>query len=64
MVGGDTGILVAAMAQLEATNLSMSQIKNIGAAQVAYFKDNANPELVTQIVDAIPGLKDHFPHQA
>jgi hypothetical protein len=64
VVGGDTGILVAAMAQIEATNLTMAQVKNIGTALVAYFKENANPELVTQIVDAIPGLKDHFAHQA
>jgi hypothetical protein len=63
VVGGDAGILVAALAQIEATNLSMPQIKNIGTALLAYFKENANPELVTQIVDAIPSLRDHFAHQ-
>jgi hypothetical protein len=64
VVGGDAGILVAALAQIEATNLTMPQIKNIGTALLAYFKENADPKLVTQIVDAIPGLKDHFAHQA
>jgi hypothetical protein len=52
------------MAQIEATNLSASQIKNIGTALLAYFRDNANSELVTEIVNAIPSLRDHFAHQA
>ena len=64
VVGGDTGILIAALSQIEATNLSVSQIENIGTALLAYLKENANPELVTQIVEAIPGLRDHFGHQA
>jgi hypothetical protein len=63
VVGGDAGTLVAAMAQIEATNLTLPQIKSIGTALLAYFKENANPQLVTQIVEAIPGLKDHFGHQ-
>ena len=61
VVGGDAGILLAALAQIEAT---VSQIKDIGTALLAYFKENANPELVTQIVEAIPSLRDHFAHQA
>jgi len=64
VVGGEAGILLAALAQIEATNLSVSQIKDIGTALLAYFKENANPELVTQIVEAIPSLRDHFAHQA
>jgi Protein of unknown function VcgC/VcgE (DUF2780) len=64
VVGGDAGILLAALAQIEATNLNVSQIKNIGSALLAYLKENANPELVTQIVEAIPSLRDHFAHQA
>src|SRR5712691_4992135 len=52
VIGGDAGILVAAMAQIEATNLSVQQIKNIGTALLAYIKENANPDLVKQIVDA------------
>jgi hypothetical protein len=42
----------------------MPQIKNIGTALLAYFKESTNPELVTQIVNAIPSLKEHFSHQA
>jgi hypothetical protein len=52
------------MAQIEATNLSVQQIKNIGTALLAYIKENANPELVKQILDAIPSLRDHFGHQS
>ena len=39
VVGGGAGILVAALAQLEATNLSAQQIKNIGTAFLAYIKE-------------------------
>jgi len=64
VVGGGAGILVAALAQLEATNLSAQQIKNIGTALLAYIKENANSDLVKEIVDAIPGLGKQFGHQA
>ena len=64
VVGGDAGLLLAALAQIEATNLSVSQIKDIGTALLSYFKENASPELVTQIVNAIPSLRDHFGNQA
>ena len=63
VVGGGAGILVAALAQLEATNLSAQQIKNIGTALLAYIKENANSDLVKEIVDAIPGLANQFGHQ-
>jgi hypothetical protein len=36
VVGGDDGILIAAVAQIEATNLIMPQLKNIGTALLAY----------------------------
>jgi hypothetical protein len=64
VIGGDAGILVAALAQIEATNLTTQQIKNIGTALLAYIKENANPDLVKQIVDAIPALRDQFGHRA
>ena len=48
VIGGDAGILVAALAQLEATNLSAQQIKNIGTALLAYIKENANSDLVKE----------------
>ena len=64
VIGGDAGILVAALAQLEATNLSAQQIKNIGTAFLAYIKENANSDLVKEIVEAIPGLGNQFGRQA
>jgi hypothetical protein len=42
--------------------LSAQQIKNIGTAFLAYVKENANSDLVKEIVDAIPGLRDQFGH--
>jgi hypothetical protein len=64
VVGGDAGMLVAALAQIEATNLTMPQIKNIGTALLAYFKENADPDLVNQIVEAIPSLREYLGHHA
>jgi hypothetical protein len=64
VIGGDAGILVAALAQIEATNLTTQQIRNIGTALLAYIKENANPHLVKQIVDTIPALRDQFGHHA
>jgi hypothetical protein len=64
VIGDDAGILVAAMAQIEATNLSVQQIKNISAQLSSPIKENANPDLVKQIVDAIPSLRDQFGHHA
>ena len=64
VVGGDAGLLVAAFAQLEATNLTVPQIKSIGTALLAYLKENADPRLVTEVVDAIPALRDRFTHAA
>jgi len=59
-VGGDAGLLLAALAQIEATGLDVAQIRKIGEALLAYIKENANPKLVGQIFDAIPGLRDQF----
>ena len=62
VVGADAGIIVAALAQIEETKLSMQQIKNIGSALLSYIKDNADPKLVNAIFDEIPSLRDHFAH--
>jgi len=63
-IGANAGIVVAAMAQIEATNLSLQQIKNIGTALISYIKESANPQLANEILDSIPSLRDHFGHQA
>jgi hypothetical protein len=62
VVGADAGIIVAALAQIEETKLSMQHIKNIGSALLSYIKDNADPKLVNAIFDEIPSLRDHFAH--
>ncbi|MGO8843032.1 MAG: hypothetical protein ACLQF1_18455 [Methyloceanibacter sp.] len=62
-IGANAGIIVAAMAQIEETNLSLQQIKNIGAALLSYIKESANPALANEIFDSIPSLRDHFGHQ-
>jgi len=64
VVGADAGILVAAMAQIEETNLTLQQIKNIGTALLSYIKESANPALAKEIFDSIPSLRDHFGHQS
>jgi hypothetical protein len=58
-MGSDAGIIVAALAQIEQTNLSIEQIKNIGSATLSYIKD-ANPALAKEVFDRIPGLQKHF----
>jgi hypothetical protein len=59
VIGADAGIMVAAIAQIEQTGLSMEQIKNIGGGLLSYIKD-ADPALAKEIGDTIPGLRDHF----
>ena len=59
VMGSDAGIIVAALAQIEQTNLSIEQIKNIGSATLSYIKD-ANPALAKEVFDRIPGLQKHF----
>src|SRR5512135_3380695 len=60
VVGKDAGVLVAAIGQLEETNLTMDQIKKIGTALLAYLKESANPALAKEVVDSIPGLRERF----
>jgi uncharacterized protein VcgC/VcgE DUF2780 len=59
VIGADAGIMVAAIAQIEQTGLSMEQIKNIGGGLLSYIKD-ADPALAKEIGDTIPSLRDHF----
>ena len=59
MIGQDAGIVVAAIGQIEETNLTMQQIKNIGSALLSYFKEN-NPTLAKEVIDSVPSLRDRF----
>ena len=51
VVGKDAGVLVAAIGQLEETNLTMEQIKKIGTAVLSYLKESANPALAKEVVE-------------
>ena len=51
VVGKDAGVLVAAIGQLEETNLTMEQIKKIGTALLSYLKESANPALAKEVVE-------------
>lgn len=53
------GIIVAALVQIQQTNLSLQQIQNIGTALLSYIKES-NPTLAKEIFDAVPGLQKHF----
>ena len=64
VVGQDAGVLVAAIGQLEETNLTVEQIKNIGTALLAYLKENANPKLAKEVFDSMPSLSERFGRQA
>jgi predicted transcriptional regulator with HTH domain len=58
-IGADAGIMVAAVAQIEQTGLSLQQIKNIGGGLLSYIED-ANPTLAKEILDKVPSLRDHL----
>ena len=60
VVGQDAGVLIAAVGQLEETNLTVEQIKNIGTAVLLYLKENANPKLAKEVFDSMPSLSERF----
>jgi hypothetical protein len=49
--------MVAAIAQIEQTGLSLQQIKNIGGGLLSYVEDT-NPTFAKEVFDKIPGLRD------
>ena len=59
---GRGGIILAAMAQIEATGVNIAQLKNVGSALVDYVTQNADPQLAKEVFDAIPGLREHLAH--
>jgi predicted transcriptional regulator with HTH domain len=58
-IGADAGVMVAAVAQIEQTGLTLQQIKNVGAGLVSYLQD-ANPTLAKEILDKVPSLREHL----
>jgi predicted transcriptional regulator with HTH domain len=58
-IGADAGVMVAALAQIEQTGLSVQQIKNVGGGLTSYLED-ANPTLAKEILDKVPSLREHL----
>jgi predicted transcriptional regulator with HTH domain len=58
-IGADAGVMVAALAQIEQTGLSLQQIKNVGGDLLSYLED-ANPTLAKEIFDKVPSLREHL----
>ena len=58
-IGADAGVMVAALAQIEQTGLSLQQIKNVGGGLLSYLED-ANPTLAKEILDKLPSLREHL----
>jgi len=60
VIGTDAGgVMVAAVAQIEQTGLTLEQIKNIGGGLLSYIKD-VDPALAKEIGDTVPGLREHL----
>jgi hypothetical protein len=64
VMGGKAQALLAGMNQLRSTGLSTAQIEGAGAEIFAYAKDNAGPQLVSQVVASVPGLSAYLPKAA
>jgi predicted transcriptional regulator with HTH domain len=58
-IGADAGVMVAALAQIEQTGLSLQQIKNVGSSLISYLED-ANPTLAKEILDKVPSFREHL----
>ena len=56
--------MVAAVRQLEETNLTVEQIKNIGTALLSYLKENAKSKLAKEVFDSMPSLGERFGSRA
>jgi len=39
LIGADAGVMVAALAQIEQTGLSLQQIKNVGSGLISYLEE-------------------------
>jgi hypothetical protein len=59
VIGADAGVVIAAIAQIEQTGLTLQQAKNVGGGLLSYIKD-IDPALAKEVFDAIPGLRDHL----
>jgi hypothetical protein len=58
-VGADAGLMVAAIAQIEQTGLTLQQAKDVGGGLLSYVSD-VDPALAKEIFDKVPGLREHL----
>lgn len=58
-VGADAGLVVAAIAQIEQTGLTLQQAKDVGGGLLSYVSD-VDPALAKEIFDKVPGLREHL----
>jgi uncharacterized protein VcgC/VcgE DUF2780 len=56
VLGNKAGILAAGFSQLEASGLTLTQIRAAAASIVAYAKTSAGNDIAKEITDALPGL--------
>ncbi len=58
--GEKVGALINGVAALKESGLTVDQIREAGAAVLAHAKESADPKLVDQLLDSVPGLRGHF----
>lgn len=58
--GGMMGGPLAAVSKLQATGLSMDQIKVLGKETLGYAKEKAGEELVKDVASSIPGISGYL----
>jgi len=56
LLGGSVGGLMGAAAKLQATGLSMEQIRATGTEVLGFAQEKAGKDLVEQVAASIPGL--------
>ena len=59
-LGEKTGALIKGISQLEASGLSLDEIKQAGTALVEQAKVAAGPQAVNQALADVPSLKSHL----
>ena len=58
--GGMMGGPLAAVSKLQATGLSMDQIKVLGKETLGYAKEKAGEDLVKDVANSIPGISGYL----
>jgi hypothetical protein len=54
--GSKAGVLAAGYTQLEASGLTLAQIRTAAASILAYVRTSAGGDIAKEITDALPGL--------